>query len=148
MLESRAERSALGTVPDIAAVVDIGLDFLSPKSQLLNHTSKTTDNPSTISAQEACFDFGRTRFIFATRPKSKARNRIRIIIRLKRDFINWKNPCFPKIRRFNFDRNFLQLEKPAFPDWSTLLEGFLKNDLENPRTPRDVIQGLDITRSA
>ena len=31
MLESRAERSALGSAPDIA-VVDIGLDFLSPKT--------------------------------------------------------------------------------------------------------------------
>ena len=32
MLESRAERSALGTAPDIATVVDVGLNFLSPKN--------------------------------------------------------------------------------------------------------------------
>ena len=31
MLESRAERSALGAASDIA-VVDVGLNFLSPKS--------------------------------------------------------------------------------------------------------------------
>ena len=32
-----------------------------------------------ISAQESCFDFARESFIFATTPKSEARNRIRII---------------------------------------------------------------------
>ena len=31
MLESRAERSALGAAPDVA-VVDVGLNFLSPKT--------------------------------------------------------------------------------------------------------------------
>ena len=82
MLESRAERSALGAAPDVA-VVDVGLKFLSPKTLLLNHTSKKTNDPSTISAQEACFDFARLIFIFATRPKSEGRNRIRIIISLR-----------------------------------------------------------------
>ena len=81
MLESRAERSALGAAPD-AAVVDVGLKFLSPKTKLLNHTSKKTDDPSTISAQGACFDFARIIFIFVARSKSEARNRIRIIISL------------------------------------------------------------------
>ena len=60
MLESRAERGALGAAPDIA-VADVGLNFLSPKTQLLNHTSKQTNGPSTIFAsdfaQEACFDW-------------------------------------------------------------------------------------------
>ena len=56
MLESRAERSALGAAPDVAAV-DVGLNFLSPKTQLLNHTSKKKNDPSIISAQEGCFDF-------------------------------------------------------------------------------------------
>ena len=59
MLESRAERSALSAAPDIA-VVAVGLNFLSPKTELLNHTNKQTNDPSTISvsdfAQEACFD--------------------------------------------------------------------------------------------
>ena len=47
------------------------------------HTSIKTNDPSTISAQEACFDFARIIFIFATRPKSEARNRVRIIISLR-----------------------------------------------------------------
>ena len=47
LIESRAERSALGAAPDIAAVVDVGLYL------------KKTNDPSTISAQEACFDFAR-----------------------------------------------------------------------------------------
>ena len=81
MLESRAERSALGPAPDVAAV-DVGLNFLSPKTYLLNHTSQKTNDPSIISAQEACFDFAPMIFIFATRPKSEARNRIRIITSL------------------------------------------------------------------
>ena len=34
MLESRVERSALGAVPDIAVVVDVGLTFLFPKRYL------------------------------------------------------------------------------------------------------------------
>ena len=85
MLESRAERSALGTAPDVA-VVDVGLNFLSPKTYPLNHTSKKTNYPSTTAAQEACFDFARTIFIFATRPESEARNWIRIIISLTQGF--------------------------------------------------------------
>ena len=32
MLESRAERSALGAAPDIAAVVDVGLNLLKSKN--------------------------------------------------------------------------------------------------------------------
>ena len=32
VLESRAERSAIGAAPDVAAVVDVSLNFLSPKS--------------------------------------------------------------------------------------------------------------------
>ena len=45
MLESRGERSALGAAPDVA-VVDVGLNFLSPKTQLPNHTSKQKGAPS------------------------------------------------------------------------------------------------------
>ena len=56
MLESRAERSVFGAAPDVA-VVDVDFNFLSLKTQPLNHTSKKTNDPSTISAQEACFDF-------------------------------------------------------------------------------------------
>ena len=81
MLESRAERSDLHAALDVA-VVDVRLNFLSPKTKLLNHTTKETNDPSTISAQEACFDFARMILTFATRPKSEARNRIRIIISL------------------------------------------------------------------
>ena len=42
MLEFRAERSALGAAPDIAVVVDVGLNFLSQNlTELLkNPTSK------------------------------------------------------------------------------------------------------------
>ena len=61
-LETRAERSALGTAPDIA-VIDVGLNFLSPKTKLLNHMSKKTKDPSTISTQEACFDL-HERYLF------------------------------------------------------------------------------------
>ena len=32
MLGSRAERSALGAAPDVAVVVDAGLNFLRPKT--------------------------------------------------------------------------------------------------------------------
>ena len=40
------------------------LEFLSPKTQLLiSNTSKKTNDPITISAQEACFDFARTMFL-------------------------------------------------------------------------------------
>ena len=46
MVESRAERSALGAAPDIAAV-DVGLNFENPT--LLNHTSKKTNDPNVIS---------------------------------------------------------------------------------------------------
>ena len=59
--------------PDIA-VVDVGLNFLSPKTKLLNHKSTKTNDPSTISAQGACFDFGRIIVIFATRPKRHIRS--------------------------------------------------------------------------
>ena len=65
-----------------------------------------------ISAQEACFDFARESFIFATRSKSEARNRIRIInglrpfiMRSDSELLNWKKdgPAyavrFCKIRR-------------------------------------------------
>ena len=44
-----------------------------------SHEQKTND-PSTISAQEASFDFAWMISFFATRPKSEAQNRIRIII--------------------------------------------------------------------
>ena len=53
MFESSAERSALGAAPDIAVVVDVGLNFLCPKSLtelLKNPTSKQTNGPGTISA--------------------------------------------------------------------------------------------------
>ena len=45
-------------------------------------SNKKKNDPSIISPQEACFDFARESFIFATRAKSEARNRIRIIISL------------------------------------------------------------------
>ena len=32
MLKSRAERRALGAAPDMAAVVDVGVNFLNPKT--------------------------------------------------------------------------------------------------------------------
>ena len=52
MLEFRAERSALGAAPDIAVVVDVGLNFLSQNlTELLkNPTRKQTNGPGTISA--------------------------------------------------------------------------------------------------
>ena len=47
---------------------------MSSKKKLLNHTSKTKDYPSTVSAQEACFYFVRIMiFILATTPKQKIR---------------------------------------------------------------------------
>ena len=65
MLEFRVEKRALDASPDIA-VVDVGSIFFanSPKTYLLNHTSKKTNGPSTISAQKTCFDFARMIFIF------------------------------------------------------------------------------------
>ena len=74
MLKSRADRSALGAAPDVA-ILDVCLKFLSPK---------TENDPSTISAQEACFGFApiiiySEVYILATTPKSKPRNRILII---------------------------------------------------------------------
>ena len=39
MLEARAERRALGAAPGVA-VVDVGLNFLSKKTELLNHTNE------------------------------------------------------------------------------------------------------------
>ena len=89
MPESRAERSALSAAPDVA-VADVGLNFLSPKPQLLTYTSKKKNDPTTISAQEACFDFARMIFLFATRSKSEARNRICVIISLRvPDFLKY-----------------------------------------------------------
>ena len=52
MLESRADRSGLGAAPDIAAVVDVDLNFPSPTTAE-SHEQKT----NTISAQETRFDF-------------------------------------------------------------------------------------------
>ena len=71
MLESRGERSALGAAPDIA-VVDVGLTFLCPKPLLLNHASKPTNDPSTISASDFAHEvrFAQSRFIFATPDQS------------------------------------------------------------------------------
>ena len=54
-LKSRAERSVLDAAPDVA-VDDVCLNFLSPKTKLFHHTSIKKNDPSTISAQEACFD--------------------------------------------------------------------------------------------
>ena len=80
MLNSRADRSALGAAPDVgAAVVDVCLKFLGPKTLPLNHTSKKRIYPSIISTQ-AYFDFARIiTLIFATRPKCERRNRIVIM---------------------------------------------------------------------
>ena len=82
MLESRTERRSLGAAPDVA-VVDICLNFLGLKTELLNHTSKKTSDSGTISAQEASFDFAWMIFFFATRPKSEARTWICIIVSLR-----------------------------------------------------------------
>ena len=75
MLESRADRSALGAPPDIA-VVDVAITFLFTKTELFNHTRKQTNDPCTISASdfvhEACFVLDKRDL--------EARNRIRIII--------------------------------------------------------------------
>ena len=51
MRESRDERSALGASLR-GARVDVGLNLLSPKTQLLNLTSKQAIDPSTISASD------------------------------------------------------------------------------------------------
>ena len=64
--ESRAERSTrLFAAPDISLlIVDVALNLPSLKTLLLNHTSKLTNDPSTIDASDfyaddftqACFD--------------------------------------------------------------------------------------------
>ena len=60
----------LFAAPD-AAVVDVGLNFLSPTTHLLNHKSipvQTKDRstiPTSDFSQEDCFD-ARARFVFAT----------------------------------------------------------------------------------
>ena len=81
MLEARAERSTLGAAPDIS-VVDVGLIFFY-ESKLLNHTSEKTNDPSTISAQEACFELREREFFLRPDKKSEARNRIRTGISLR-----------------------------------------------------------------
>ena len=50
VLEFRAERSAIGAAPDVAAVVDVVLNVLSPKS---NQYTRKKNDPSIISAREA-----------------------------------------------------------------------------------------------
>ena len=65
MLESRAERSALGAAP-YTAVVDFGLILPSPEIELLNHTGKKNNDANSIPAQEAYFNFARKVFIFVT----------------------------------------------------------------------------------
>ena len=68
MFKSRDERSTLGEAPDVA-VVDVCFKFLSPKTYLLNDTSKRKNDPSTIPAKETCFDFSRILIsIFTSRP--------------------------------------------------------------------------------
>ena len=56
---SEVHSARLFAAPD-TAVVDVGFKFLSPKTKLLNHTSKQANDPSTICvsdfAQNACFD--------------------------------------------------------------------------------------------
>ena len=68
MLESRAERSALGAAPDIS-VVDVGLNFL-PKTLtelLKNLTSKQSTISASDFAQETCFNLHKQAiFIFVT----------------------------------------------------------------------------------
>ena len=78
MLKSRAERSTLGAAPDVA-VVDVGLNFLSPQAGLLNHTGKKRMIRAS-SPHKKPVSILHGRVFFATRPKSEARNRIRIII--------------------------------------------------------------------
>ena len=69
MLESRAERSALSASLRGARHSSSRrcLEFSKSKDQLLNHTSKQTNDPSTIFAsdfvQEACFDL-HERYLF------------------------------------------------------------------------------------
>ena len=66
MLEFTAERSLLRMAPD-AEEVDIGLNFMCSKTKVLNQTSKRSNDPSTMTAHEACFDFAPKLFILATR---------------------------------------------------------------------------------
>ena len=82
-------RSArLFAAPVIAAVVGVGLNFLSPKIQLLNHTSKRMPEvemtraspPHSISHKKPVSNFTN---VFVTSQKSEARNRIRIRNSLK-----------------------------------------------------------------
>ena len=72
MLESRAERSALGAAADVAVSSRRWLEFSESKNLTAESHEQKPNDPSTISAQEACFDFVPTRFIMATRPKSDA----------------------------------------------------------------------------
>ena len=48
MLESRAERIALGAAPDVAAV-DVGLNFMSPKTYHTAESSKKKNHQRFIS---------------------------------------------------------------------------------------------------
>ena len=73
-------RSAFGAAPDVA-VVDVGLNFLSPQAGLLNHTGKKRMIRAS-SPHKKPVSILHGRVFFATRPKSEARNRIRIIINL------------------------------------------------------------------
>ena len=74
MLESRAERSALGAAPDLAVAVDVGLNF---DVQKYNRTAEESQKQTNkwhgyhlrvrLAQQEACFDSHKqTSFVFAT----------------------------------------------------------------------------------
>ena len=79
MLKSSAERSVLGAAPDVA-VVDVFFKVSESKNLTAESHEQLKNDPNTISAQEACFDFARiVLYIFATRPKSELQNRILII---------------------------------------------------------------------
>ena len=80
------------------------LEFSESKNLTAESHEQKTNDPSTISAQEACFDFARMIFIFATRPKSEARSRIRIIISLSR--LLFSGPSFSSFFFFFFSLPF------------------------------------------
>ena len=86
MLDSRAERSALGAAPDILWSINsrCWLHFSIYKNltaESHEQTSKWTEYHLLIWFRTwSLFRFAQTRLVLATRPKSEARNRIRKII--------------------------------------------------------------------
>ena len=84
MLESRAERSALGAAPDVADRRR-WLEFSESKNLTAESHEQKKERPEHHLRTRSLFRFCTQveSFIFATRPKCEARNRIRIIISLR-----------------------------------------------------------------